>query len=676
VKRRDPFQRYTSAVRPLLLVIVLMSAPLFAADRQQVAAGPRPVPALKNLALEELANLEVITTSKQPERIIDSPSAVYVITAEDIRRSGALTIPDALRLAPGVIVNQSDSDRWAVGIRGFADIFSRSVLVMIDGRSAYTPLVGGVHWAIQDVLLADIDRIEVIRGPGGSIWGANSVNGVINIITRTAGDTAGLRLTGATGSIEHGRAAARFGGSLGGTLDYRVYGKAFTRGGQYHPDGAEFDQWRAGQAGFRTDWRPSGKDNVTLSGDVYRNEAGERAEVSFFSPPSIQTIDGTLNLTGSNLLGRWERQYAGGTRTRLQGYWDRTNRDGFTFGELRNTFDLDFNARLAPIRRHGIAFGAGARFSPSRVTQVVPSLNFLPNEKTNTLASIFGQDDFSVIPKRLMISAGLKLEHNNYTGAEVLPSARVLWTPSSEQSVWAAVTRSVRTPSRFERDLSFQVLIDPATPVYIGVNGNSEFQSETVRAVEGGYRRLVTGNFYVDFAAFHNWYEGLSALAPPNTPAPLTPAPFVLVPLTFQNAVDGTTSGFEITPDWKPLPNWQLKGSYSYLRLAVHDENGFAGAAAGSGYAGMSPHHQVRVQSRIDLPGRFEVDQSYRYVSALTRWSLPAYHAVDARLGWHPTGMIEISVAGQNLFDPHHSEFGDNPVEIRRSFYVQAVVKR
>ena len=343
---------------------------------------------------------------------------------------------------------------------------------------------------------------------------------------------------------------------------------------------------------------------------------------------------------------------------------------------LRNTFDLDFNAGLAPIGRHAIAFGAGARFSPSRVTQVVPTLSFLPNDKTNTLASLFAQDDFSIVPGRLSVSAEIKLEHNNYTGAEMLPSARFLWTPGAEQSIWAAVTRAVRTPSRFERDLSFQVLIEPATPTFLGVSGSDGFRSETVQAIEGGHRTLVTRAFYLDVAAFHNRYEGLAGFGAPVTSLAAAPAPFVLLALSFANAVDGTTTGFEVSPDWKPLPTWQLKGSYSYLRLAVHDRDGFAGAAAGSGHAGMSPHHQVRVQSRLDLPGRLQLDQTYRFVGELTRWSIPGYHAFDARVGWQPTPRVEMSVVGHNLLDPHHPEFGENPVEIRRSFYAQVTVKR
>ena len=344
--------------------------------------------ALKTLSLEELGKIEVTGARKLPERVWDTAAAIYVITQADIRRSGATTVPDVLRLAPGVLVNQSDANRWAVGVRGFADLFSKGVLVMIDGRSVYTPLVGGVHWAIQDVVLADIERIEIIRGPGGTLWGANAVNGIINIVTAAAGQRSGAGVTLATGIPEHGRLALRYADTLPRGIDYRVYGKAYTRGPQFHPDDANFDGWRSLQAGFRSDTRVTGRDSVMVAGDLYRTRVGERAGVSSFSPPSNQMVDGRLDLTGGNLNVQWQRLMPG-SHLRLQSYVDRTNRGGFTFRELRHTWDVDAAARVAAARRHTVSFGGGARISPSRVTQLVPSLNFVPNEQTDRLFHLY-----------------------------------------------------------------------------------------------------------------------------------------------------------------------------------------------------------------------------------------------------------------------------------------------
>ena len=660
-------------VGPALLPAVLIVALTVDARAQ---TGARPYGSLKELSLEELGDLEVTTTAKQPETVWDTEAAIYVITQDDIRRSGATSLPDVLRLAPGVIVNQSDSNRWAVGVRGFADLFSKSVLVLIDGRSVYTPLVGGVHWAIQDVLLADVERIEVIRGPGASIWGANAMNGVINVITRSAASTHGSRLTASAGNLEHGRVSFRYGDAVGDDFEYRVYGRWFDRGPQFHADGADFDDWHSGQAGFRADWAIGARDTLAFSGDIYKTNAGERGEASSYTPPSSRVIDGRLDLTGGNAIVRWQRDLAGGAQTRLQAYFDRTNRDGFTFSEVRNTLDVDFNVRLPARRRHAIAAGAGARVSPSTVTQLVPALNFVPNKHTHVLYSAFVNDDIAVVPNRVTLSIGGKFEHNTYTGMEILPSARVLWKAAPQRSAWAALTRSVRTPSRFERDLRFQVLIDPAAPVYLAIAGSPRFEAETLVGAEAGYRQLVVPTLYVDVAVFNNAYDGLAGFGDAVPSVEALPAPHVRLTFPFGNAIEGTGRGFEITPDWKPLPFWQLKGSYSFLRLSLKNKPGFANPALGEGYLGTSPRHQVKVQSRLDLPGRLELDQAYRYASALPAQLTPAYHSLDARLGWRLSNTIELSAVGRDLLEPHHREFNAVPVEVRRSGYVQVVFRR
>lgn len=630
---------------------------------------------LKNLSLEELANVEITTATKQPEPVLNTPAAVHVITREDIRRSGATTLPDVLRLAPGLTVSQSDSNRWAVGVRGFADIFSKNVLVLIDGRSVYTPLVGGVHWAIQDVLLPDVDRIEVIRGPGGSVWGANAVNGVINIITRTAADTQGLRITGAAGSVEHGLVSARYGGGSG-ALQYRVHAKAFTRGPQYHASGPEFDDWNSVQGGFRADWRPTGIDTLTVSGDAYSTRVGERAEISTFTPVSSGFVDGTIDLTGGHVIVDWQRRLASGTRTRFHSYFDRTNRDGFTFGEVRNTWDSDFSIRFAPFGRHELTSGVNGRVSPSTITQRVPALAFVPPEHTHKVLSGFVHDSIALVRDRVSAGAGLKVEYNNYTGTELLPSAQVLWTPDSRQRLWGALTRAVRTPSRFERDLRLQVLIDPAAPVYVSLEGNQAFDAESVLGGELGYRRLVTNTLYVDVVVFDNQYDGLAGLGEPGVALAAAPIPHVRVTFPFANAVDGHSRGVEISPDWKPQPFWRLSGSYSYLHLSLRNRAGLTNPNFRDTYLGSSPTHQVRAQSRIDLGRGVEIDHTYRYVSALRAGPVPAYHSLDARVGWHPNTRLELAVVGQNLLAPRHAELGAASTQIRRSAYVQLTMFR
>jgi iron complex outermembrane recepter protein len=661
----------------LTLVVLLASAVSLAEAQTGNSPPARSASSLKALSLDELGSIEVTTTNKVPETVWQTDAAIHVITQEDIRRSGAATLPDALRLAPGVIVNQSDSSRWAVGIRGFADIFSKSVLVLIDGRSVYTPLVGGVHWAIQELLLADVERIEVIRGPGGSVWGANAMNGIINVITKRAADTPGVRVTAAGGNVEQGRVSARFGGGNNRNLDYRVYGRWVSRGDQYHPDKANFDDWHATQAGFRTDWEPTLKDTVTVSGDIYRTRVGERSLLGSFTPVAQSNVEGRIDLTGANVIARWQRAIGGG-QTRLQAYYDRTNRDGFTFAEVRNTFDLDFNARLPRWRRHVLSFGGGARFSPSSTTQVSQTLKFLPADRSHTLYSGFVHDDIQVRP-RVMLSAGAKIEHNSYTGAEVLPSARVLWTPGRQQSLWAGVTRSVRTPSRFDRDLDFSLLVDPAAPIYFALIGSDEFDTETMIGLEAGYRKLVTKDLYFDAALFSNSYDrlsGIGAALPPTFET--SPIPYLRVAVPFANTIEARTRGFELTPDWKPLPAWQLKGSYAYLWVSAQGRPGFTDPTLGDNYEASGPRHQVKVQSRFDVR-RIQLDQMYRYSSRLGAGVEP-YHTLDARIAGRLSTHMELALVGQNLLQAHHVEFNpDNlpaPVEIRRSVYVQLVATR
>lgn len=629
---------------------------------------------LKDLSIEDLATVRITTVAKQPEPVLGTAAAVYVISSDDIRRSGATTLPDVLRLAPGLTVNQSDGNRWAVGIRGFEDIFSKGVLVLIDGRSVYTPLVGGVHWAAQDLVLADIERIEVIRGPGASLWGANAVNGVINIIMKAARDTPGLRITAATGNVEHGRAALGYGASLG-SLDYRAYVKAFRRGPQFHHGGANFDDWNSVQGGFRADWETRRRGTLTLSGDLYRTDVGERAQVSRFSPPTAADVDGRITLTGGNVILGWEQAYRQGGLTQIQAFYDHTNREGFTFGEARDTWDVDVNVRVPLLQRHLLGAGGSARISPSRITPIIPTLTFLPNRHTHRVLSAYVNDEVWVVPNRLLTGAGLKLEHNPETGAEWLPSLHALWSFSGNQRLWARFSRAVRTPSRFERDLSFQILVDPETPVYVSLEGSQDFTEEKVMGAEAGYRLLLGRNLYVDAVAFNQDYEGLAGLGESTVGLEASPIPHLRVSLPFANAVDGESRGIEIAPDWKPRSDWRLSGSYSYLRVAARNRPGFSNMVFRDMYEGAAPRHQVRLQSRLDAGG-LELDQTYRFVSRLAHWDVPAYHALDLRVGWSPLPGLNLSIVGQNVLDAHHQEFTAVPVEIRRSAYVRLSLTR
>jgi len=630
---------------------------------------------LTQLSLEELGNIEVTTVSKEPVRVTRTPAAIYVITQEDIRRSGATNLQEVLRLAPGVEVARVDSNQWSLGVRGFGSTLSRSVLVLIDGRSVYTPLFAGVYWNVQDTLLEDIDRIEVIRGPGGTIWGANAVNAVINIITKNAKDTHGTLVSTGGGNIDQGTFDFRYGAGNGKSFNYRVYGKGFTRGAEFHPDQRRFDDWRMGQTGFRTDWDLHDRDTFTLQGDLYNGEAGSKTGIAAYSPPSMFNVEQNAELAGGNLLGRWRRVLGDGSDVELQAYYDRTNRSQANFAEGRDTVDVDFLHHLTLPRHQDFLWGLGTRFSSGTTAQIVPTIAFIPNHLTDKLYSAFVQDEVPIQGDRLGVTIGAKFLHNIYTGFEVQPSARLLWTPNLRHTVWAAVTRAVRTPSRVEEDDQLTGLLSPNPPTFLRIIGDGKFFSEQLVGYEAGYRSLVRPKFYVDIATFYNSYDHLLSIEPGAPFSETSPSPaHLVVPFLFRNGLLGATSGFEVAPDWRPTRWLSLAGSYSYLHMDLRKRAGSLDASTVNGTEGSSPHHQAVIQSFINLSRDLEFDQTYRYVSALPAQLVGNYGTADVRLGWRFSRYFGLSLVGQNLLQPHHAEFGGDPgalVGIKRSVYAK-----
>jgi iron complex outermembrane receptor protein len=681
-KDPDRYSPYRLSIR-LITTLTLVLFLLVAGGLVQtcLADGPQTdqkiLEPLTQLNLEQLGNVEVTTVSKEPEKVWQTPAAIYVLTQEDIRRSGATSIPEVLRLVPGVEVARIDSGHWAVGIRGFGSGFSKSVLVLIDGRSVYTPLFAGVYWDVQDTLLEDIERIEVIRGPGGTIWGANAVNGVINIITKNARDTHGTLASASGGVLDQGIGEIRQGGGNGKSFDYRVYGKAFTRGSESHAENPHYDEWRQQRGGFRMDWDRNTSNTFTLQGDIYHGEDGEITSVGSFSPPSQITLAGTDNVAGGNLLGRWRHEFAGGSDVQLQTYYDRADRHALHYGETRDTFDADFLYHQK-LSRQDILWGLGIRISPSHFIETIPGLAFTANHTTDSIYSGFVQDEIQIVERKLSLTIGTKLEHNDFNGFDAQPSVRALWTPGNGQTFWGAVTRAVRTPSRLDTDLQLMEFLGlfPKTtlPVYLQVVGDPTFAPEQLVGYEAGYRRLVVPRLYVDFSAFDNQYNDLSSYGKGVSSLQTTPLTYLLLSEPFANGISGATQGFEIAPDWKPAAWWQLKGSYSYLHLRTHDKPGYTDTGTVTLYNGSSPHHEVVVQSLLNLPKRFEADITYRYVSALPSQAVSAYSTGDVRVGWHAPRNFDLSLVGQNLFQPDHWEFGNTPgppVGISRTVYAK-----
>jgi iron complex outermembrane recepter protein len=661
----------------LALCVALPGLPLsgLAEDAQPEQSG-NP---LKSLSLAELGSVQVTTTSKEPEEVWKTTAAVYVITHDDIERSGATSIPEALRLAPGVEVARIDSSKWSIGIRGFGSRLCRDVLVLIDGRTVYTTLIAGTYWEVQDYVLQDIDRIEVIRGPGGTIWGPNAVNGVINIITKNSKDTHGEYVSVGGGNIEEGFFNARYGGGDGKTFDYRMYAKGFDRGPEYHSDNIDFDRWRAAQVGFRMDWSANSRDTFSLHGDMYDQGNGEAVDVTSYAPPYSQIVYSTAPLFGANLTGQWKRVFSEGNDLQLAAYFDRTNRQEADFSDIRNTFDVDFLDRFRLPARQQISWGLGARSSKGDDRVVTSGLAFVPYNRTDLLFTAFLQDEINLIENKLALSVGTKALKTNYTGVQFEPSGRLLWTPTAHQTVWAAFTHALRTPSDGERD--FYLLGDTGSvvdglPVLARFNANPNFRSEELNGYEAGYRRLIAKNLYIDVAAFYNHYGDFFSediTGPPfleTIPGP----PHILIPAQFGNGLVGTTKGGEIAPAWKVTDWWRVQASYSYLQMDMKKGTNSMDIGTASITEKSSPKHEVMIQSAFDLSKALSLDLNFRYISALPGEMVNAYSTADARFAWTLKQHWQLSVVGRNLFQPYHYESNGDPgplVGIKRSAYGQ-----
>jgi len=592
------------------------------------------------LSLEELSNIEITSVSKRPEKLSEAAAAIFVITREDIHRSGAASIPEALRMAPNLQVAQINSSQYAITARGFNTSTANKLLVLIDGRSVYTPLYSGVFWDVQDVLMEDIERIEVISGPGGTLWGSNAVNGVINIITRHTNDTQGKLVTLSAGNQDRGSAGFRLGGKLSDEGTYRIYAKHSEHDDTALANGASaFDSWRKSQAGFRTDWK-KGNDSLTLQGDAYTG-----------SIDSLLTRDALIE--GANVLTRWQRKLASDSDLQIQFYYDHTKRDFTGNGnETRNTADIDFLHRFKPAEDHEIVWGGGYRASKDHVVNS-PSFAIIPDEQQLDITNLFVQDSVTLIKNRLQLTVGSKFEHNGYTGMEIQPSIRLAWKPRERELAWAAISRAVRTPSRIDHD----IFIPGSAPFLIA--GGPNFESETLLAYELGYRIQPNARTSLSINTFYNVYKNIRT-------ATLIPGTSTFV---INNGEKGDTYGVELWGELALTDAWRLKAGYAFLQEDLQ----LADGSLSTGEAN-DAKHRFLLRSSTDLSSTVGLDWTLTHVSALTRFAVPAYTSLDMRVGWKVNKQLEISFIGRNLLDNQHPEFGTitNRSEIQRSGLVRA----
>jgi iron complex outermembrane recepter protein len=630
-----------------------------------LAADPLPVAELEQLlqsAVEVPALEQTVTTvSGQASTVGRSPAAVFVITQEMIRRSGYTTIPEVLRLAPGLQVARINSNQWAVTSRGFNNNIAgllasnNKLLVLIDGRTVYTPFFGGVFWDVQDVLLEDVERIEVIRGPGATIWGANAVNGVINVITMGAQDTQGGLTKAGGGNVERGFVSARQGGQQGENLHYRVYGKWFERGASFHPTfPADADDWRQGRGGFRTDWTPTDMDMVTLQGDFYAGQSG------FFNTAGGVNLNDDERVTGGNLLTRWTRTLDEHNDVSLQFYYDRADRQnniGFIDQEF-NTYDVDFRHHFVWDCNHNVVWGLGYRSVHDSINPLTAPpaivLSLDPARRAYDTFSVFAQDEMT-LREDLFLTVGAKLQHNDFAAWEVQPSVRLLYSPDPSWATWTSVSRAVRIPSRVEQDATIAAGVVPF------LQFSRAFTSEELIAYELGYRSQPESWYSWDVATFFNQYERLSALR-------LTPPG--VIPITTSNGNRGEGYGVELSGQVEITPCWRFSGHYTFLQLLIHPGPGTVNFLGSTGEAieGSSPHNQIMLMSSHDLSNDWQVDFIGRYVDELTFLPVPSYITMDMRLAWRPSPCTELAIAGQNLLDERHAEYFGG-YEIKRGVY-------
>ena len=630
---------------PCVIACLLVAGAPMPAQAEAEAAGDA---SLADLSLEELANLQITSVSRRAERISDAAASVYVITAEAIRRSGASSLPEALRLAPNLQIAQIDANQYAITARGFNNAIGNKLLVLIDGRTVYTQFYSGVFWEQQDLLLADVDRIEVISGPGATLWGANAVNGVINVITRAARDTHGV-LASVEGGSREAQGIARYGATLGEVGHFRLYAKRLERQDTSTQSGGPIDDaWNQAQVGFRADWAVA-RDTFTVQGDAYSGKGRQTRGSGALTFPPIQ-------VGGANLTAHWTRELDAGASVSLQAYYDSSRRDdAVLYRPHEDVSDVEFQHAFG-FAGQQLVWGAGYRQARD---DLGPGFffGFVPASRTLNWSNVFAQDSIR-FDHALELTLGLKVERNDYTGNEFLPTLRMAWKPGNEQLLWGALSRAVRAPSPLDRDI-----VLPPKPPYL-IAGGPGFQSEVANVAELGWRAQPTPTLSYSATLYQNWWERLRSGQPP-------PAAHV------QNMIAGTTAGFEAWASWQAAPDWRLVAGYDLLREHLHVEAGSTDPV-GPSALGNDPRSQWSLRSSFDVTTAQEFELSVRHVGALPRPAVPAYTTADLRYGWRFLPGWTAALVGRNLLGRSHAEFGAAPgrSEMARSLLLQLAWQR
>lgn len=607
--------------------------------------------------LEELLQTEVTSVSKKEQQLFQTPAAAYVLTGEDIRRSGVSTVPDALRLVPGLQVARIDANKWAISARGFNGLWANKLLVLVDGRVVYTPVSSGVYWDLQDVILEDIDRIEVIRGPGASMWGANAVNGVINIISKTAESTTGGLVSLSTGTGDRGIGSVRYGGRLASNGFYRLFLKQAAHGALVEDNGLDAgDNWRMTQAGFRVDLEWAAASSLTVQGSGLTGESGQRINPNLTSyvPTPLSIVEATSPAQAGNVLARWTRVASPDRTLSVQAFWDRSYRFVVGKGETTQTFDVELQQRQKA-GRHDLVWGLGQRFWSDR-EEVKFSEYFDPSSSRTRLFNAFVHDEIAIAPRRVILTAGTKLEHNTVSGFEFQPTVRLTWLATTRQTAWTAISRAARTPSRVERALHVDYAAFPGEHgelVVLGIRGDPDLPNEHTTAYELGYRVNTRGGVLIDATAFYNVYDDLRTerRVVAFEPAPL---PHVAIVRQYSSGMAGRSAGIELLAQWRPFPVWGVDAGYDWLQTRLTNAGD---SPDGLALINRNPAHQVRLKSQLNLRRGWQFDATALHVGRLQSVDVAAYTRVDIRLGGPVAPGLSLDLVGRDLLQASHWEF-------------------
>lgn len=593
---------------------------------------------IKRTSIEQLMQINITTVSRHQEELQGSAAAVFVLSRDDIRRSHVTSVPEALRLVPGVQVARIDANKWAVSIRGFSSRTANKLLVLVDGRSIYDPLFAGVFWEARDVALEEIERIEVVRGPGGTLWGANAVNGVINIITRHAEDTLGTQVSTSVGTEVRAQGEVRYGWRSSVNSHARIYADGFARDTGFSSTGAH-DDARMTRAGFRSDWQKNNH-KVLFKTDIYDGLFGTAA-----SPTTPGSIPQDVGNRGQSFVLRWTYDYAQGSQTMLQFWYDRFSYDDYALDEKRQTYDVEFQQAFRWRENQQIVWGVNRRQTSDKIGNG-PLISVTPAARRDNLSSLFVQDEIALSAQRLRLTLGTKVEHNEYSGTEWQPNLRIAWAQDTNNTFWSAVSRAVRSPSRLESDIS-------APPV---VTGNPNFDSEKLIAYEAGYRSRVATQTWIDTAVFYNVYRDLLSIEG----------------TVLANKLRGVTSGVEIAGRWLASSAWRYDIAYTYLNMDLAAEADSVDVGRAAMLAGSDPRHNVVVRGAWNPSSSLEVDATLRYVDKLPALSVPSYLTADFGVGWRPRRDLRFSAVAQNLLDRSHPEQSSAiATEVQRGIYLK-----